>query len=77
MYNPSIVNSLSEYSKLRLKRIHLILEYSFGKTCHEIFGPAGLNIVNDCHHYEPVVGLEYSTSPSYDIGEVGGTIVAD
>ena len=37
----------------------------------------GLNIANDCHHYEPVVELEYSTSPSYDIGEVGGTIVAD
>ena len=40
MYNPSIVNSLSEYSKLRLKRIHLILEYSFGKTektCDDCF----------------------------------------
>ena len=41
-----------------------------------IFIPA-LNIVNDYYHYESVVELEYSTSPSYDIWEVGGTIVAD
>ena len=49
-------------------------KYSYTSTSSQ--GPA-IYIVNDCHHYEPVIELEYSTSPSYDIGEVGGSIVED
>ena len=46
-------------------------KYSYTSTSSQ--GPA-IYIVNDCHHYEPVIELEYSTSPSYDIGEVGSIV---